>query len=85
MIDRESECKASTVLRKQPRKLTARQLYFRDLQHTGIAMQKSGKRVQDDMNVLIFKKHSTTWRDLPPRLQAKYEEDAQREREQRAT
>ena len=48
-------------------------------------MQKSGKKVHDDMYVSVFKKHSTMWRDVLPRLQAKYEEDAQREQERRAT
>ena len=55
------------------------------VQNTAIAMKKSGKRVHDDMNLLFFKKHSTMWRDLPPCLQAKYGEDAQREQERRAT
>ena len=71
--------RASAKLLQLLRKLTGRQLYLRDLQHTAIAMQKSGKRVHDDMNVLVFKKHNT------PRLQAKYQEDAQREQERGAT
>ena len=73
------------LLRKQPRRLTGRQLYLPDLQHTAIAMQKSGNRVHDDMNMLVFNKQSTLWRDVPPRLQAKYEVDAQREQERRGT
>ena len=73
-IERAS-AKLLRLLRKQPRKLIGRQLYPRDLQNTAIAMKKSGKRVHGDMNLLVFEKHSTMWRDLPP----------QREQERRAT
>ena len=51
---------------------------------SGFAARRHCDAEDDDMNVLVFKKQSTMWRDLPP-LQAKYEEDAQREQERRAT